>query len=99
LGLEVHVVTVIHPVDAVGPDAVLDAIVGRLESQGLRAHRSVLRSTYVAGAIADFSESIDADIVAMCSHTRVGTARVALGSVTMGVVGMAHCPVLVDRIA
>ena len=29
LGLDVHVVTVIHPLDADGPDAVLDAIVGR----------------------------------------------------------------------
>ncbi len=99
LGLEVHVATVIHPLDAAAPDAVLDAIVGRMEAQGLHAHRYVLRSTYAAGAIADFAEIVDADLVAMSSHVHAGTARVALGSVTMGVVGMARCPVLVNRTA
>jgi nucleotide-binding universal stress UspA family protein len=99
LGLDLHVATVIHPLDAAAPDAVLDAIVGRMEAQGLHAHRYVLRSTYAAGAIADFAETVDADLVAMSSHARAGTARVALGSVTMGVVGMARCPVLVNRTA
>ena len=99
LGLEVHVATVIHPLDAAGPDAVLDAVVERMEAQGVHPHRYVLRSTYAAGAIADFAETVDADLVAMSSHARTGTARVALGSVTMGVVGMARCPVLVNRTA
>ncbi len=99
LGLDVHVATVIHPLDTVGPDEVLDAIVGRVEAQGLHAHKCVLRSGYPAGAIADFAEGIDADLVAMSSHARTGTARVALGSVTMGVVGMARCPLLVNRTA
>ena len=98
LGLEVHVATVIHPLEAAGPDAVLDAVVERMEAQGVHAHRYV-RSTYAAGAIADFAETVDADLVAMSSHARTGTARVALGSVTMGVVGMARCPVLVNRTA
>ena len=97
LGLDVHVTTVIRPLDAGEPDALLDAIVGRMEAQGLSAHKQVLRSTYAAGAVADFADSIDADLVAMSSHARGGTARVALGSVTMGVVGMARCPVLVNK--
>ena len=97
LGLDLHVVTVIHPLDATASDGVLDAIVGRMEAQGLHAHKCVLRNRYPAGAIADFAESIDADLVAMSSHARAGAARVALGSVTMGVVGMARCPVLVTR--
>jgi len=99
LGLELHIASVIHPLDATEPDAVLDAIAGRMEAQGLHAHRYVLRNTYPADAIADFAESVGADLVAMSSHARTGSARVALGSVTMGVVGMARCPVLVKRTA
>jgi nucleotide-binding universal stress UspA family protein len=99
LGLDVHVATVIHPLDATESDTVLDAIVGPMEAQGLHPHECVLRDRYPAGAIADFAESVDADLVAMSSHARAGTARVALGSVTMGVVGMARCPVLVTRTA
>ena len=33
----------------------------------------------------------------MSSYARTGAARLALGSVTTGVVGMARCPVLVTR--
>ena len=60
------------------------------------AHKGVLRSIYTAGAI-DFAGSADVDLVALSSHARTGSARVGLGSVTMGVVGMARCPVLVDK--
>jgi len=99
LGLDVHVATVIHPLDTAGPDAVLDAMVGRMQAAGLHAYRYVHRSTYPAAAIADFAETVDADRVAMSSHARAGSARISLGSVTMGVVGMARCPVLVNRTA
>jgi len=97
LGLDVHIATVIHPLDQVGPDATLHAIVERMQAQGVQARTCVLRSSYPGGAIADFADSIDADLVAMSSHARAGGARVALGSITMSVVGMARCPVLIHR--
>ena len=75
LGLDVHVASVIHPLDALAPDAVLQAIVGRLETHGLHAHTCVLRDGYPAGAIADLAGSLDADLIAMSSHARTGTAR------------------------
>jgi nucleotide-binding universal stress UspA family protein len=34
-------------------------------------------------------------MIAMASHGRTGLGRVALGSVTMALVGLAVCPVLV----
>jgi nucleotide-binding universal stress UspA family protein len=56
-----------------------------------------VRSSYPAGALADLAESLAVGLVAMNSHARTGVARIALGSVTMGVVGMARCPVLVVK--
>ena len=97
LGLEVHVVSVVHPLDNVGVDEALDAIVGRMHEAGVHAQKCVLRSGVPAGTISDFADTLDADLIAMSSHARTGMTRVALGSVTMGVVGTAGCPVLVNR--
>jgi nucleotide-binding universal stress UspA family protein len=98
LGLEVHVATVIHPLDTTPRDPVVEAVAGRIEAHGLHVEQHVIRSSYTAGALADLADGVDADLVAMSSHTRSGTSRIALGSVTMGVVGLVHCPVLVSRV-
>lgn len=95
--LEVDVVTVVHPLDREGPDKVVDAIVHRVESEGVRARRAILRGSYTAGVLADAAVQAEADLVVMSTHARAGAERFALGSVTMGVVGMAPCPVLVTR--
>ncbi len=97
LDLEVHVAIVIHPLDAARPDAVLDEIAGRFETAGLRARTNVIRSSYPAGALADLADAQGASLVAMSDHARTGAARFALGSVTIGVVALAGCPVLVAR--
>jgi nucleotide-binding universal stress UspA family protein len=96
-GLEIDVATVIHPLDTKGPDKEIDAIVRRIEGNGLHARRAMVRGSYIAGAIADAAIGADADLIAMQTHGRDGLERVALGSVTMGVVTMAPCPVLVTR--
>ena len=45
--------------------------------------------------IADFAESVVADLVVLTSHGRTGLARLLIGSVAERVVRLAHCPVLV----
>ena len=97
LDLEVHVATVIHPLDTARPDALLDEIAGRFETAGLRARTNIIRSSYPAGALADLADAQGASLVAMSNHARTGAARFALGSVTIGVVALAGSPVLVAR--
>ena len=54
-----------------------------------------LRGSYVAGTIADFARTLPATLLATNTSGRGGIARVVLGSVAMGVVSLAPCPVLV----
>jgi nucleotide-binding universal stress UspA family protein len=48
---------------------------------------------------ADAADEHGADLTTMSSHARTDAARLALGSVTMGVVGLTHCPVLVAKVS
>lgn len=95
--LEVEITTVLHPLDTEGPDKVVDAIVQRVESQGLHARPYVVHGTYPAGTLADAAIGAEADLVVMGTHALAGVSRLALGSLTIGVVGLAPCPVLVVR--
>jgi nucleotide-binding universal stress UspA family protein len=98
LHLVVHAVQVIHPLDVEWtehPNEEVVASVARMQTEGLEAGYVVLRSRLPAYAIADHVEAVADPIVMMSSHSRTGVARVALGSVTMGVVSMATAPVLV----
>ena len=97
---DIEVVFVGHPLDVEGaahPDMVLGAVAEQVECQGVAAHPVLLRSTHPAGALVDLAEEAPAALLAMTTHTRGGLARVALGSVTMGVLNSAPCPVLVTR--
>ncbi len=100
LGLELHGAIVIHPLDvddAERPEELNESIQAGLEEHGGTFPVTMLRSTYPAGALADLADELDVTMVAMASHARAGLGRVALGSVTMGVVGLARCPVLVTH--
>lgn len=100
LDLEITLAFVIHPLDvedAVHPDAVFGPLVDRIATQGLTANPVLLRSSYPAGELVDLAESSTVSMLAMTTHTRTGLARVVLGSVTMGVLNSAPCPVLVAR--
>ncbi|HEX3855182.1 MAG TPA: universal stress protein [Polyangiaceae bacterium] len=57
-------------------------------------HVNMLDPTY---AIAQLASDIEADLVIVGTHSRVGLARFLLGSVAEGVVRRAPCPVLVVR--
>ena len=90
---------VVHPLDvetAEHPEVLLDPI---LEQFGGPEHASVnlLKSTYDAGAIADYAYDLPAAMIAMECQGITGLARVVLGSVTMGVLNLAPCPLLVTH--
>jgi nucleotide-binding universal stress UspA family protein len=102
LDLDVHVTHVIHPLDVEQPphaDEMLGEIVGKLESEGVRAKPVVLRRSFVPGALADYAATSSAAMLVMTSHARTGITRVALGSVAMGTVALSPVPVLVTNAA
>jgi nucleotide-binding universal stress UspA family protein len=97
---DIEVVFVGHPLDVEGaahPDMVLGAVAEQVECEGVAAHPLLLRSTHPAGALVDLAEEASAALLAMTTHTRGGLTRAVLGSVTMGVLNSAPCPVLVTR--
>jgi nucleotide-binding universal stress UspA family protein len=99
-GWPVEVAVVVHPLDiddAQHPDELVGPIRERLAHHGIDARPAILRSGYPAGALADHADAIGASMLAMTTRSRRGASRVALGSVTMGAVGAARCPVLVAR--
>jgi len=98
LGLDLRVIMVTHPLDVASAEH-CDALLGSMANQfGLdRAAAAMIRSRYPAGALADFADELPAAILGMNCHARSGLARFALGSVTMGVVHLASCPVLVSH--
>jgi nucleotide-binding universal stress UspA family protein len=89
---------VAHPLDvqdAVHPEALLGPLEERVRAEGIPLHTRIARGSYVVGALLDVAAEPPATLVVMAAHARTGLARVALGSVTMGVVNSAPCPVLV----
>ncbi len=97
LDVPIELVEVFHPLDvtiAEVPDATIAAARAVL---GPDAPSHVVRSYRPADAIHDVAEEVGASLVVMSTHGRTGLARVALGSVAMGVVRTSLCPVLVNR--
>ena len=95
---EVWVATVIHSLDVEGaerPEPIFDDVEGAVAARGLKAHAVLCRSSYPAGALADAANDLPASLLVMPTHGRTGLARVLVGSCTMGVLGLAPCPVLV----
>jgi nucleotide-binding universal stress UspA family protein len=89
---------VAHPLDvqdAVHPEELLGPLEQRVRAEGIPLHTRIARGSYVVGALLDVAAEPPATLVVMAAHARTGIARVALGSVTMGVVNSALCPVLV----
>ena len=102
LDLDVQVAVVVHPLDLeVGgfPRDVVDAILARFAADAVHATPVALRGTHTAGAIADYVSDSPVAFVAMNTHARGGVGRLALGSVAMGTVGLAECPVLLAPMA
>ncbi|HZJ28164.1 MAG TPA: universal stress protein [Acidimicrobiia bacterium] len=100
LGCSVSIARVIHPLDVVDPQRPEhDAGPARdlVQERGFDPRLDVIRSRDPAFALADLAVEHSAALVAMTTSARAGVSRLALGSITMGVVGMAPCPLLVVR--
>jgi nucleotide-binding universal stress UspA family protein len=83
-----------------GDDVSLPAlrrVVDQLAEQGVRAECRLLRAGAPADAIVAFAATREQAFLAMATHGRTGIARVTAGSVTMGTVRSAPCPVLTVR--
>lgn len=107
LDLAVWLVGVVEPqlsgdiTEATGGDAIesarLQHFAHELKSTGLNVNWETLHGNDPASSIADFAATRPSPLLAMTTHGRTGLARVAAGSVAMGVVHRAHCPVLITR--
>lgn len=104
LSLEPRLITVIDPSEVpagANPAAEtnsLSGLAGEVESiTGAEANYDVLHGRDPATEIADYARRYNASMVAMATHGRSGMSRLAFGSVAMGVVRQAECPVLLHR--
>jgi nucleotide-binding universal stress UspA family protein len=94
LGVGVSAVHVAHPLDTgLGPDAVLDAATKHYADAALRT--CVLRSHEPEWEVVDHARRVNASFIVCATHGRIRVARVLMGSVAMGIVRRAACPVLV----
>lgn len=57
----------------------------------------VLHGHDAATAIVDYAEHAGASMIALATHGRSGVSRLRYGSVAMGVIRQATCPVLINR--
>lgn len=107
---QVHAVHVMFPLDIVAPGVVWGGIEEVEREKATRDHaKSFLAKHNMEGVtiltrvgdpgteIADYAESIDADLVIIPSHGYHGFKRALLGSVTERVIRHVDCPVLVLR--
>jgi nucleotide-binding universal stress UspA family protein len=98
LGSEVTLVFVAHPLDvedATHPEHVFDPPEDALEDAGAVVHTRFVRSSFVPASLVDVAEEPPATMLVMGARAGSRVARAVLGSVTMGVVNLASCPVLV----
>jgi nucleotide-binding universal stress UspA family protein len=98
LDLEVEMVSVFHPLDAevAHAERIFGPLVGIAKGCGIEVDTcEVLRSSFVAGALADFAEDDGVSLLVMAAHHHSSIARLTLGSTTMATVHLAPCPVLV----
>lgn len=102
LALHVTIAHVIHPLDVEGAthrNVAVEAIAQHLRAGGVGTSRVLLRSSFTAGAIADYARDLPGSIITMGTHARTGLKRVALGSVALATVGIATCPVLLTPVS
>jgi len=104
LDLEPQLLTVIDPagvpanLDRVAEFNAVAVLSEKVEAiTGKPAEYEVLHGQHPAASIVDYAERYGGSLIAMSTHGRSGTARIALGSVAMDVVRHARCPVLLGR--
>jgi nucleotide-binding universal stress UspA family protein len=98
LDMGVEIVSVFHPLDVevAHAERVFAPLVEIANDHGVEINTcEVLRSSFVAGALADRAEDGGAAMLVMAAHHHSAIARLTLGSTTMATVHLAPCPVLV----
>jgi nucleotide-binding universal stress UspA family protein len=96
LGVGIALVHVAHPLDTdLVPDAVLEAATRQFPETEF--HTCVSRSRDAEWEVVEYARRLDASLVVCSTHGRTGVSRVLMGSVAMGIVRRAACPVLVQR--
>jgi len=97
-GMTPWVVTVIEPdLTAAAAGDVLESAYVRQIADRLGGSFDVLHGSHPHEAIVGFARSLPAGVITMATHGKTGLARVVAGSVAMGVVRHAPCPVLLVR--
>jgi nucleotide-binding universal stress UspA family protein len=74
----------------------LSDVADKLQAQGVRVSTAIQMGS-VAGAILEYAEANNVDLIAMCTHGRTGLARWALGSVADRVLRARSTPLLLVR--
>ncbi len=96
--LDPWLVQIAHPFDnevAQHAEHVLERPERELRAQGLEPRTDFQWASNVPASIAGQARVIGASLILMSSYVPTGVARTLLGSVTMGVIHRAPCPVLV----
>ncbi len=81
-----------------GSKKYLAEIIGECQSQNLNARAEVLRGNTVAELL-DHSDKVQADLIVITSHGRVGIDALFTGSVTQRIIGKTGQPLLLVRTA
>ena len=102
LGATPWIVTVGDPDELVAPDLAESSYPARLARRlSEQTHRDaefeVLRDEHPAVALARFADDLKASFLFAGTHGRTGMARISAGSVAMGIVHRAPCPVVLVR--
>jgi nucleotide-binding universal stress UspA family protein len=94
LELPIELVHVFHPLDVASAEAPTEAVHAARDFLGAETPVHVVRDSSPANAIDAVAHRLGASLIAMSTHGRTGLARLALGSVAMGVVRASTCPIL-----
>ncbi|WP_132058695.1 universal stress protein [Halorussus amylolyticus] len=98
LSVEVNTARIIESLEEQGADAT-EAVVERAETAGVGDVQTAVVHGIPHGAILEYVEDHDIDLVVMGTHGRSGLDRYLLGSVTEKVVRKSDVPVLTVRMA
>ncbi|MBX3083436.1 MAG: universal stress protein [Anaerolineae bacterium] len=85
----------VDPQEAISARNYLLGMAERLEMKGYQVTVEVLEGRSVVEAIVETANTGGYDAVFMVTHGRTGLSKLALGSVTEGVLKKAKCPVIV----
>ncbi|TLX67703.1 MAG: universal stress protein [Thaumarchaeota archaeon] len=76
----------------------MEKIEKKAKTRGLVSRTEIIeQTTSIVGAIIEFAEGKNVDLIVVGTRGKTGFSRFLLGSVAQGVVVYAHCPVLVVK--